>query len=379
MLQPRRVEFLRPVGFTSMTSPAVPDKQAIQPQSTAAPNSTVDYLIPQTCLVDEVSLSVTLPATTAGTFAPYVGFNVIDRVQLLSGAQVLQEFDLRPVLRRVLASQSSPSVVANMLAAMGPSTGLATSQTYCIPLPFMWSNLLKGMSQSSEPTLPLAVCMSKSPLRVRITFGPTTQWLAAGGTVASATASFASVLNVYSYAVPASTYSELDATSAGYRYKSIDFDTISAAADALASATDVTIDISQFAGSLAGLDFQCVTEANMTANNLLVQSMTISNLQLSVDSKKYWEFGISGDFRTSIFERWLAGEVEQASIGAGYSVSFCLDTDNQQQYSGALRTDDINKLTATLRHNNGAASQIDICAIINAVYILENGVFKREN
>ncbi len=357
------------IGSTAYS--VAPSKNYTLALSAVSFGTIVEFQLPRG-LIGDCYLATDLGALTSGNYCKYPGLALVQRIEVISGSNTLQQFDYAPVAHRSL-SKISPSQLVQVLANSG---GTSFASGTCItPLPLFW-NKFGNPSEflNNNFVVPLNTALTNAPLKVRLTLRSAANVSASGSTTGSPTISMRMYYN--SYTVPSQVQKQFMDNRAGYVYRSYDVQTF-VPASTIADATNTSYDLKSFIGSVAGVGVLLNTASNVsTAKDYFAMSEEIDFLEFFIDNNSYWR---TEQQLSLAFDRMLIGEIPGTSstVGSPYFIPFeC--TQEESVYSGALEMDAISSLSVTINQSIGAAGNLSFYALSNAAFSISGDAFIRQ-
>jgi len=358
----------------SIAYSCAPNKQYALPVSTPAFNTIIEFELPKAYL-SEMYVAFTLGAFTSGNYCLYPGLALIQRVELISGTETIQQFDYAPTTHMCLSRLSSAQITQILESAGGTSFASGT----CIaPLPLFFTRFGNpGKIRNAEYVEPLNNRLVNGKLRLRLTLRTAAAVAAAGATVGSPT--IAARLYYLTYTVPSAIQEIHMSNRESYVYRAYDFVTLSPGTS-VAAGTNTTFDLKSLVGSLADLFITTTTAASISANTYYLTVDEIDFLEVFVDGQSYWR---TDQQESLAFDKWLLSEVpgKASVINSPYVVPFEITRD-PAMYTGALESNGITSLTITLNHSNGGATPANVTyafgSTVNAAIYIEGDSFKRQ-
>jgi hypothetical protein len=364
-----QVDPFQPQSHVVPISEVAYETRYVTPIGTEAFGSTIEFHLPLNAMLGEVWLHTALGAMTSGNYADYAGSNLIDRVELRSGNNMLMDFGYAPVLS-VIQSRMTSEARTEFKAALGGAS--MASGNVISPLPMFWTKCANSYQEPSPP--PLNSNLASSKLVLRIKLRTAAQIAAAGATVGSPTLSCR--LYFQELVCTPALRNEQIAAASSYLYSGYDWESIESRFT-VATATSTVMDISDIHGSIAELFFldTLVTDVSTAHEYLNVQN-DISALKLLLDNKEYQVIEYKENLR---YEQLLMAGRQgiDSDWGAPVSMQLGLGYDGPAAWTGGLERSALNKLNAQITHGAGANCYVNVVARCKAYWSLQGGAFTR--
>ena len=349
-----------------------PNKQYALPTSTPAFNTIIEFELPKAYLSDMYVVFDTSALSGAGNYCVYPGLAIIQRVELMSGTETLQQFDYQPVTHMCLSRLNTGQITQILESAGGTSFASGT----CIaPLPLFFTRFGNpGKMRLSEFVEPFNNRLVNGKLRLRLTLRTAT---ACSLTTSAQTATLTARLYYLSYSVPSSIQEQHMNNRESYVYRAYDFVTL-APSSAIAENAVTSFDLKSLVGSLADLFIISRIASSVSANIYYLTADEIDFLELFIDGNSYWR----SDQQVSLaFDRLLLSEVpgKASVINSPYVIPFEVTRD-PGMYTGALESNGITSFTITLTHSAGSTANVTytIGSTVNAAFFIDGDSFKRQ-
>jgi hypothetical protein len=324
-------------------------------------------------------VSFTLGALTTNGYCLYPGLAIIQRVELISGTETIQQFDYAPTTHMCLSRLSTAQITQVLESAGGTSFAPAsgTTGTVIAPLPLFFTRFGNpGKIRNAEYVEPLNNRLVNGKLRLRLTLRSSAALLNSTG---AGSPSIAARLYYLTYTVPSAIQEIHMSNRESYVYRAYDFVTMSPGTS-VAAGTNTTFDLKSLVGSLADLFITVTTAASITANTYYLTVDEIDFLEIFVDGQSYWR---TDQQESLAFDKWLLSEVpgKASVINSPYVVPFEITRD-PAMYTGALESNGVTSLSITLNHSNGGATPANVTyafgSTVNAAIYIEGDSFKRQ-
>lgn len=358
------VDILIPASHGTSAEPLSMEKSYASVKGSENFNQTNTWDIPN-CYLKDMYLMINLSAPTSGNYI-YPGLQIVDRMELLSGSNVLQSFQYGPAIHECLSRMDSKTV-SSILSMSGGSS--FTSGWCLVPIPCFFG----GVANNFQDQSPLNTNLQNGSLTLRLTYKPVANILSASANSAGT----AVTGRLY--------YIQMHTTSAlrgdhilnkeSYSYKAHDFVTLPRST-AIPTGVSTNLDISGLTGSLSDISVfhKLVTDIDDVNNDLLNQG-DVDELKLLIDNAEYW---ISEQNESLNFDKILLNDFKGTTQTIGDpSVIPLASGHNPQHYSGSLEAQDVQSLRLVLKHSAGADVYVDVLSRVNVFYILQAGKFLR--
>lgn len=363
---PVQSDILMPTPHAAPVTPVSVEKHYTTAISSEAYGQVVEYELPHGYIGD-VYLMANLGALTSGNWTTYPGLGLISDVEVRSGNNVLQKFSYEPVMHYNLSKMDSKTVSEIQTL----SGGTSHASGWCLaPLPLFWSRM--GNGNINMP--PLNAHLTSTKLRLRLTFRTASDLADAGATVGTPTLS--TRLYYLNYIPSEPLRADHIQNKDVYIYKGCDYQTIPPVS--VATATETTIDASQFYGSIADIFvFHKLVSDRDTAHDFYKDQGDMDEIKVRIDGRQYW---VSEQGESIRFDKLLVSNYPgaTATFGDPVIVPFALG-DANHVWEGGLESDAVNKLEVVLKHSGGANCYVDVSARVHAFWVVRNGSFERQN
>ena len=360
-------DLLAPQPHFSPSHPISLNKRKISPVGSSAFGSESVYDVPHGYIGD-CYVECTLSALSSGTYCEYPGLALIESMEVRSGSNVLQRFNYQAVVSSILGRMTDSKVDVVKNAAGGAAFN--SGKCYA-PLPVFWGRFTTGYD-ADQQMAPLNTNLTNTKLSISLKFRELSELVDSGATAGTPTITTRLVYHSYNNdgSDKMAHINDVDT----FKYKACDYQTV-ARLDSIADSTESVVDISSFRGSIAEIIVNDRLVSNQTSNIYFNNKGGIAPSRLEIDGSTYWESVTANE---TLLDGLTLSEVSGATTTFGTPLYIPLaNSYDVAHYSGALQSEDVNKLNLVLTHTNGSASYISVAARMNVFYVIKDGSFTR--
>ena len=357
--------------FSAPMSPECLDSTVITATTAASLGNSVTYNLPQDCNIHELYLQVTMSGTTGATWPTMWGLALIDRIQLYSGNNLIE--DISGKILRLMATRLYSSQVGSVFRTISNST--SGPMTGYIPLPLFFSRL-RLKNPHVEYSQPLPAYLSTSPLQLKISFNPLNMVGQSGITSGSITDA-----RIWVYYSHTTSKDKERVIASNWKYKTTTFQDFPVVSIPV-GATTTNIDLSTAVGEVIGAHILTLDNTSFVNNRwgTIQDAPSGDSVDLFIDGRRLNT--VSTPFEVNIINRILLyqfpGNFSNVNI-AGLPFMFQFPTDtNPQNYSTGLVMSKVNNVT--LRINGsiiGSTGHNYVFTEAQMVVYVRNGFFER--
>ena len=340
---------------------------------------------PKTHPTRRMMLKFEFGAPSANTLCEYPAISTVKDVLVKHGKEEIHNFEDYPLVYKANLSTKSTDDQQAILQNAGGVPAATTAASGVSELIIFWSPHIHNHRENVY-TRPLVVSdRCKSNIRVEVTLQPYDYFFNTSG--GAGDTGVLTSLELYYEAIVTHTPSHFRHQSMiyGFPYKSVDYQTLNAYT-AVATATDVTVDLSTLQGIIKAYWFMdLLTTKVTTTRNILDTDSALTKLYLTFNGHKF-EDEITGNaaIRHRDYMQYCNVAVPyisaaQKTLQPAHVITFSLTGAGKDvtSYLGGHNMTGNTVTKAIVRQASGSAHSVNVVAVKHAKYIYEGEVFKK--